>query len=46
MKSQRPDLLVIISVVFVLGAIATSLSANSDSGTKNINSQVSQNIIR
>jgi hypothetical protein len=46
MKSQRPDLTVIISIVFVLGAIATSLSANSDNGTKNSHSQVSQNIIR
>jgi hypothetical protein len=46
MKSHRPDLMVIISIVFVLGAVATSLSANSESGTKNIHTQVSQSIIR
>jgi hypothetical protein len=46
MKSQRPDLMVIISIVFVFGAVATSLSANSDDQVKNIQAQVSQHIIR
>ncbi len=44
MKSQRPDLMVIISVVFVLGAVATSLTANSDD--QNIRPQISQSMIR
>ncbi|WP_283788970.1 hypothetical protein QNI23_016195 [Bermanella sp. WJH001] len=44
MKSQRPDLMVIISVIFVLGAVATSLTANSDD--RNIRPQVSQHMIR
>ncbi|MGR6872083.1 hypothetical protein ACU6U9_07210 [Pseudomonas sp. HK3] len=44
MKSQRPDLMVIISVVFVLGAVATSLTANSDDQT--VRTQVSQHMIR
>jgi len=44
MKSQRPDLMVIISVIFVLGAVATSLTANSDD--QNIRPQVSQHMIR
>ena len=46
MKSQRPDLMVIISIVFVFGAVATSLSANSDDQAKNMHAQVSQHIIR
>jgi hypothetical protein len=44
MKSQRPDLMVIISFVFVIGAVATSLSANSDD--KIAHPQVTQHIIR
>jgi hypothetical protein len=44
MKSQRPDLMVIISVVFVLGAVATSLTANSDD--QPVRTQVSQHMIR
>jgi len=44
MKSQRPDLMVIISVIFVFGAVATSLTANSDD--KPGHPQVSQHIIR
>jgi hypothetical protein len=46
MKSQRPDLMVIISIVFVLGAVATSLSANSEDSTRNMQAQISQHIIR
>jgi hypothetical protein len=46
MKSQRPDLMVIISLVFVLGAVATSLSANSEDGARNMQAQISQHIIR
>ncbi len=46
MKSQRPDLMVIISIVFVFGAVATSLTANSDDKAKNMQAQVSQYIIR
>lgn len=44
MKSDRPDLMVIISIVFVLGAVATSLTANSDDTS--VHPQVSQHIIR
>jgi hypothetical protein len=44
MKSQRPDLMVIISVIFVFGAVATSLTANSED--KSVHPQVSQHIIR
>ncbi|GAA6135475.1 hypothetical protein NBRC116188_22650 [Oceaniserpentilla sp. 4NH20-0058] len=44
MKSRRPDLMVIISVIFVLGAAVTSLTANSDN--KNMHAQVSQHILR
>ena len=44
MKLQRPDLMVIISFVFVIGTVATSLTANSED--KNIHPQISQNIIR
>ena len=44
MKSQRPDLMVIISVIFVFGAVATSLTANSED--QNMQAQVSQHIIR
>jgi hypothetical protein len=44
MKSQRPDLMVIISFIFVIGAVATSLTANS--GNQGVNSQVTQHIIR
>jgi hypothetical protein len=44
MKSQRPDLMVIISVIFVLGAVATSLTANRDD--RNVRPQVSQHMIR
>lgn len=44
MKSQRPDLMVIISVIFVLGAAVTSLTANSDDQTAH--TQISQHIIR
>ena len=46
MKSQRPDLMVIISIVFVFGAVATSLTANSEDQAKNMQAQVSQHIIR
>lgn len=46
MKSQRPDLMVIISIVFVFGAVATSLTANSEDQAKNLQAQVSQHIIR
>lgn len=41
MKSQRPDLLVIISFVFVIGAVATSLTANGDGKA---NTKIAQNI--
>lgn len=41
MKSQRPDLLVIISFVFVIGAVATSLTANGDG---KVNPKIAQNI--
>lgn len=44
MKSQRPDLMVIISVIFVLGAVATSLTANSEDGQ--VRPQISQSMIR
>ena len=44
MKSQRPDLMVIISFIFVIGAVATSLSANSDDRIEH--PQVTQHIIR
>ncbi len=44
MKSQRPDLMVIISFIFVIGAVATSLTANSEDRIKH--TQVSQHIIR
>jgi hypothetical protein len=46
MKSHRPDLMVIISIIFVVGAVATSLSANSESAAKNNHAQISQSIIR
>ena len=47
MKSQRPDLLVIISFVFVIGAVATSLTANGDGKVNpKIAHNVSQHIIR
>ena len=48
MNTQRPDLLVIISFVFVIGAVATSLTANSDDKTMSpqVTQQASQNIIR
>ncbi len=41
MKSQRPDILVIISFVFVIGAVATSLTANGDN---KVNPKVAQNM--
>ncbi len=44
MKSQRPDLMVIISFIFVIGAVATSLSANSED--QEIHPQVTQHLIR
>ncbi len=44
MKSQRPDLMVIISFIFVIGAVATSLTANSED--QSAHSQVTQHIIR
>jgi len=44
MKSQRPDLMVIISFIFVIGAVATSLTANSED--QSVNSQITQHIIR
>lgn len=46
MKSHRPDLMVIISIIFVFGAVATSLTANSEDQSKNMQAQVSQHIIR
>ncbi|MEY8205284.1 MAG: hypothetical protein RPR40_09430 [Bermanella sp.] len=44
MKPQRPDLMVIISFVFVIGAVATSLTANSED--QGLHPQISQHIIR
>ncbi len=44
MKSQRPDLMVIISFIFVIGAVATSLTANSED--QSVNPQITQHIIR
>jgi len=44
MNSQRPDLMVIISFIFVIGAVATSLTANSEDGHEH--PQVTQHIIR
>ncbi|MEH6344531.1 MAG: hypothetical protein V7785_05560 [Bermanella sp.] len=44
MKSQRPDLMVIISFVFIIGAVATSLTANSEN--QNVHPQITQHIIR
>ncbi|EAT11406.1 hypothetical protein [Bermanella marisrubri] len=40
----RPDLMVIISMIFVVGAVATSLTANSSD--QEITPQVSQHMIR
>ena len=45
MKQQRPDLMVILSVIFVFGAAVTSLTANSDDSTMT-HPQVTQHIIR
>ena len=44
MKSERPDIMIIISFIFVIGVVATSLTANSEDGVKH--SQISQHIIR
>ena len=44
MKSQRPDIMLIISFVFVIGAVATSLTANSEDQVRH--AKVSQHIIR
>ncbi len=44
MNTKRPDLMVIISFIFVIGAVATSLTANGEDD--NARPQVTQHIIR
>lgn len=44
MKPQRPDIMVIISIIFVLGAAVTSLTANSKDRVAH--PQVTQYMIR
>ena len=44
MKTKHPDLMLIISFIFVIGAVATSLTANSEDQDKH--AQITQHIIR
>ncbi|WP_396588217.1 hypothetical protein [Bermanella sp. R86510] len=41
---NKPDLMVIISMIFVVGAVATSLTANSSD--TDVRTEVSQHMIR